>query len=243
MRFRLFIFCIISGIFCGCSSLRDLDSPSYKEIRSQVFIGELGVYKNGIWQNDFKSVGAPELKKPIRLSVNEKAFSKAGYKNYFQITGKENIAINDSVFQETRPVYYEMEIADRVGYIESVNKSREGKLLEYLLQTENNLAVMGASLVFPEPIRDKLRKASEVYLIDLAYLTYGLKLINQDQSFEIINFSEGTSLGHIFSSICWTKNYRGDHLVGAFTNSGTSCPGDTKNQIRKLYEKDVFEKL
>jgi hypothetical protein len=244
MRFKLFIYLSISTLlFYGCSSIQNLDSPNYKQIRSQIFIGELGVYKKGIMEDDFQPIDNPNLIGPLRLSKNEVAFTRSGYKKYKMAFKKAKEEINDSLLDLNKPVYFELEIVDDVKFIESINQSGDGLLLDYLIQTEDNLAVTGVKMVFPDQINRKIQNASEIYLVDLTDLTYALKLIYSDSKSEIINFSEGDILGHTFSSICWSVNYKGDFLIGALPDKGARCPGKTKNKIRKLDEKDVFDEL
>lgn len=244
MRFKLFIYLnIFSLLFFGCSSIQKLDSPNYKEIRSQIFIGELGVYKKGIVKDDFQAVGNPDLTVPLRLSRNKITFSRREYKNFNRSFKKPKEEISDSLFRLKNPMYFELEIADKVKFIESINQSDDGLLLDYLIQTEDNLAVTGIRMVFPDQINRKIQEASEIYLVDLNDLTYALKLIYSDSKSEIINFSEGDILGHTFSSICWTVNYKGDLLVGSLPDQGSGCPGRTKSKVRKLHEKDIFDKL
>lgn len=244
MKFKLFIYLsIFSLLSFGCSSIQNLDSPNYKQIRSQIFIGELGVYKKGIVEDDFQAVGNPNLTGALRLSKNEVAFPRSEFKKYKKAFNKAKEEINDSLFRLKKPFYFELEIADEVKFIESINHSGDGFLLNYLIQTEDNLAVTGIKIVFPDQINSKIQDASEIYLVDLNDLTYALKLIYSDSKSEIINFSEGDVLGYTFSSICWSVNYKGDFLIGALPDKGARCPGKTKNKIRKLDEKDIFDKL
>ena len=241
-KLPVFLFALLFS-FIGCSSIQDLDSPDYKDIRSQIFLGELGVYEKGLLQDDFQPVGNPELTQPLRLAKIERHFAKNDYKRYRK-TFKGNIEeINDSVFNLRKPVFFELEIADKVKFIESINLSGDGGLLEYLIQTENNLAVTGIRIAFLETISREIQNATEVYLVDLNNLTYGLKLVNEDSKTKIIRFSEGNVLGFTFSSICWTVNNKGDYVIGALPLIDSGCPGKTRNKLKKLDEKDIFDKI
>lgn len=236
---RINIFAILLFLCFTSCKVGGFGRDTEKPLPSQPLPGTVGVLQSG----KFVEAGVPELEDRIRLSFQKKPFTKRSLRAFNKkvLQQEQKLEIRDSL--DVKPVYYKIEIADKVGLIAALNNAKNDGLKTFLEATRENLILTSVDIFFPSEVSAHIDQASEVYLVNNKQSSYSLELLNKDRSRNIIDFNEGTSFGYSFSAFCWALNKRNQPEIAAFWKKGRSCPGNTEKNPEKLKKDDLFEKL
>lgn len=239
---RAFFYVLILLTICSCKIVHFGENSS-TALHTEPQIGTVGLKNKNLLGSSFKEMGVPQLKEKIRLSAEQKLFTKTILSNYNKKVqdSSKKLEIIDSL--NLRPNYFKIQISDKVGIIQELNSDENSRILEYLENTGENLMVTTLLIYFPDEIATSINNASEVYLVNNKKSAYSLELLNGDKTKAVIEFSKGVSFGYEFSAFCWSENTKHQPVIAAFRNKNGGCPGKTMKNPGKFDKKDLFEKM
>ena len=226
-------------LLAACTAVKGLQAvdPSIPHI------GSVGTVVSTPLSKAFHKVGTPRITRPISVSVQSKAFTKASfkaYRKYRETLGKETtIAFHDSL--ETLPRYYELRLNDLVALKNCLNHERNKGLLDYLGQDPAIRLLSGIAFVMDPGNGPELANADRIELTE-QYGQLVLKAYGPSGSGTI-----GTGRLDVFdftvNSFCWKTNGRNRTEIANIAPHGRSCPRGTEKRADKLDNTKPYIKL
>lgn len=239
-NFSKLLFSVALMFFFSCSSSLLTGSLVEKELQGSIpVLGAVGNIKLKLLKTEFISKGMPFLDRPVRLAYNIHRLNKTD-STFLVNQNKSFFSAEDSL---SRHYYFTFRIADEVGLLDAFNKESNNNLKEYLVEKEDTRIILAEDIFFPDGLADKILKASDCYLVEDLKGTYFVKIVNTDNSEEMVHWSDGILLKFTTKDFCWKKDFRGKVKLAGFKNIGASCKGNTYHNPQKLNKKDVFDKI
>jgi len=231
-------------LFSSCNTI-NLYETSQANTTQPVYLGSIGSEKDFFLQKGFNSSAIPSYKNPIKLSVVTKPFNKQTYKAFTKAKGLQSADINihyvDSI--PNRPKYIQLNIADKVAVINSLNSLENKDVKDYLsLQTYANV-LTGISLALNQKDTENITNADAVFLIENGLKTYGLLLYKDKIKTGIISFNQGVVFAYETSNCCWQESKRHQINIVDLVDAYINCPKGTYRSAKRAKKPINYYKL
>ncbi|BDW93377.1 hypothetical protein MACH07_22090 [Flagellimonas marinaquae] len=218
-----------------------------QKVQSQVpVLGSIGKHQSSLFKKSFQKTGEPELDRPISVTIETVPLSgkmKARYEKYREHLGLPPLAVTMDSTQINKLLYYNLKISNLVHLVEELNQQKNAALKEYLQEDMELVLLSSMSVVVDQTLSQELDKAEKLYLNtdsdgDLSLYIEGSapngKAIKQS-SLEIFDFQR--------ANFCWKLDKRGRTAIAQILIDGTTCPGSTKANPKKLNRTPDYLKL
>ncbi len=235
IRKLLYILIIIST-FCACGVLPEQNS--YETTSNKVELGVLGDKKKSVYKTQFETVGIPEYINFIKLSVEEKSFTKGIYKEYQKATkgkrGVQKVNYVDSL--EIKPKFLDFSIEDRTLVVESLNNEDNVNVRNHIRNIPKTKIVTGVRVVASNNILEQLKKADALYFRTNQQKQQVIYLFKKEKQLGILDLSEATAFGVKLSSFCWGITDTEKVTIATIVSDGENCTSKTNRDPKKLEE-------
>lgn len=235
VRKLLYIFIILS-IFCACGVLPQQNA--YETTSNKVELGVLGDKKKSIYRTQFETVGIPEYENFIKLSVEEKSFTKSIYKEYQKATKGNRIAQKveylDSI--EIKPKFLDFSIEDKTLVVGSLNNENNLNVKNHIKNIPKTKIVTGIRVVSSNDILEQLKKADALYFRTNQQKQQVIYLFKKEQQVGVLDLTKTTAFGVKISSFCWGITDTEKVNIVAIVADGENCTYKTNRDPKKLQE-------
>ena len=239
----LYIFAIL-GLFCACGVLPEQNS--YETTSNGVELGVLGDKKKSIYKTPFETTGIPEYIKFIKISVEEKSFTKSIFKAYQKaIKGKKNlqeIAYVDSL--AIKPKFLNLVIDDKALIVETLNNSDNSNVRNYIRNVPATKIVTALRITVCNEIEDQLKKADALYFRTNQQKKQVIYLFKNEKQIGVLDLANTIIFGIKLSSFCWTITDDEKIRITTILSDGENCMAKSSRDPKKLeqqLEKKYFK--
>ena len=229
--------CCVVWIFTSCKTT-SLHQVSQTNTTQQLSLGSIGKDNDLTFQKEFINTAIPTYKKPIKVSVSAIPFSKRTYKAFTKAKALQSadITINyiDSI--ANRPMYVQLQIADKVTMINALNNQENKAVKDYLSHNSNANVLTSISLALNQQDLENITKADAVFLIENAPKTYALQLYNNTKT-HVILFNQSIVFAYKASNCCWEENDKHQRNIVDIVKEKSSCPDKTYKTAKRAKKK------
>ncbi len=226
----------------SCSTLpqkQDYYTPlSYTEL------GVVGKKQKSVHKTDFTTIGIPTYENKIRLRIVEKVFTKTTFQKYKKASVHKNenstIVFNDSI--QPKPTYLNIEIEDKVGVVETLNK--QISIFNYLKRSPRATLVSGLQITPSTIFASTFKKADAVYLQTDTHTKQWFVFYNKGRVIAKLDLAKSSLFGYKLASFCWEATSRRKIRIATIVEEGSICTSMTKRNPEKLEQeltKSSFE--
>lgn len=191
-----------------------------------------------------ESVGLPIWESPVKVSVQELPFSKAGYKEYLHNsarTGKKSPKVDwDSL--KISPTYLRLQLADKIALATHLNRESNAKVRAYIAKDSKAKLVTSVDAVVSDTLLPVFRKARLVLLTQDQHKNTSLLVRNGKQS-RVIPLHSMTVFNGKSVSLCWETDRYGAVTVAHLTSEGQKCPEGTYGKASEIQKEKAYFKL
>ena len=171
----------------------------------------------------------------IKLSVEEKSFTKSIYKEYQKATkGKrvtQKVDYVDSL--EIKPKFLDFSIEDKTLVVESLNNGDNVNVRNYIKSIPKTKIVTGLRVVASNNILDQLKKADALYFRTNQQKQQVIYLFKKEKQVGILDLSKEIAFGVKLSSFCWGITDAEKIAIATIVSDGENCTSKT-NRDPKL---------
>ncbi|SEC20006.1 hypothetical protein SAMN04489761_2358 [Tenacibaculum sp. MAR_2009_124] len=245
MIIRKLLYTLISlSTFFSCGVLPEQNS--YETNSNTVELGVLGDKKKSVYITQFETAGIPGYSKFIKISLEEKNFTKGIYKEY-QKAIKGQTVVNkieyvDSL--EIKPKFLNFAIEDKTMVIESLNSQDNVNVRNYIKNVPNTKIVTGLRIVASSDITQQLKKADALYFRTNQQKQQVIYLFKKEKQIGVLDLSKATAFGVKLSSFCWGITDTEKVHIATIMSDGENCTLKTNRDPKKLekqLEKNYFK--
>ncbi|MCB4797231.1 hypothetical protein [Neotamlana laminarinivorans] len=223
-------------LLVGCKTTT-LQQFNQKKTTQQITLGSIGLSKDFVLQPNYYGAAIPNYIEPIKVMVSAIPFTKQNYKQFLKAnkTQKTNVEVHyvDSV--NIKPIYFKIQIADKVGVIKALNNTANNDVKTYLSYNKNANLINGISIALTKKDTELLQKADAVFLEMKAHKSIALQLYTENKTSHTIWLSQGVVFGFESLSCCWQQDQRHKLNIIDVISPFTNCPKSTyKSAIRAM---------
>ena len=220
-------------MLCMLSSCSSIKSIAEKE-GNLPFIGTLGKEKTSVLKTRFIPIGNATLVQPISLTVQSTQFTKKTYNTYLtakELNGAEpTITYTDSL--ELKPTYIVLNINDKVGVIEALNKENNTAVKSYLEKDSDYRLVSSVSIATDVNKTKLILNSESIFLSTDANGKLQLELVNQ-QKREVLFIANNELFDYEIMGFCWGVNRYGKPILETINENGR-CPEGLAKDAKKI---------
>ena len=238
---------IFTGLFLTLTSCKTLsfDQVTQTKTRQQLQLGSIGTDKDFMFQQNYNTSAIPKYDDPIKLAVNIKPFNKQTHKAFtkakeLQASGI-NIVFIDSIPNKSQ--YIQLQIADKVAVIQSLNTKENNDIKSYLSNNRNTNVLTSLSLALNQNDLESVKSAEAVYLVEEAYKNYALQLFDTNKNKEIISFNQVVVFEYKTSHCCWQENNKYQLNIVDLVSDFNNCPNKTYRSANRAKKHINYFKL
>lgn len=239
-KFKTLIIAIILGVFVfGCKTASIFEF-SYTPTTQYVQLGNLGSSKDFILQQGYNNRGIPHYKTPIKLTITNKLFTKQNYKTFAKAKALQSANVDikyvDSIV--VKPYYVQLQIADQITLIESLNNQENKGVKGYLMGHSTANLITSVSMAFNQNDLNKIKQAEAAFLVEHGLKTYAIQLYNDGKKAEIIPFNKGVVFGYDTAYCCWQEDNKHRMQIIGLVNEFNQCPYNTYRNSKRAKKQD-----
>lgn len=241
---KYFFLYTIVWFFMGCKGTL-ITNEKQNITEQQVSLGSIGLEKDFMLQNEFVNTAFPCYKNSIKLAIKVKPFKKQTFKSFtkakdFQTAG---VTINYIDSLDVKPKYVQIDIADKVSFINELNNHYNSGVKSYLKLNKHTNILTSVSLALNQKDIENITSAKAIFLVESGLKSYALKLYKNDTNTEIIQFNQGVVFAYKTSNCCWQENSKHKLNIVDLVSEFNDCPFKTYRSSKRAKQKVNYYKL
>ncbi len=211
--------------------------------KNPVALGVIGLHEEDVYSSEFQVLAIPEYKKLVRVNSTSVDFNKMTFNTYLKADKDNSQGIKYVDSLESKPRFLTLEILDRVGTIEELQKDYNVQTLTYLKSQKEAAIVTLVSLALPKVLIQEINNAEAIFLSDSSYKQYQISLVKEGKLYKTISFAETTIFAYELSFFCWGENDRKQIKMVDIIDEKTSCSKNAYRDAEKAKGKMNYFKL
>lgn len=222
-------------ILIGCKSTKTIN----KNISQNIALLAIGKSKSNIGNITFRTASNAVIEKPIRVGITQKVFTKSTFKKYQsqlksigKVTSERYV---DSLLM--KPIYFELELLDKVMFVEELNKKQNRALFDYLTKTEEVVFVSNISLVFSKENANIFHEGDEFYVETSENKKMTIQAFKSDVEIGSLNVSLDHVLNYQLSKFCWGKGESDTPVIYDVLLEKENCSEGTYRNANQILPK------
>ena len=239
----LYIFALL-GLFYSCGVLPEQNS--YETTSNEVELGVLGDKKKSIYKTSFETSGIPEYLEFIKVSIEEKSFTKSIFKAYEKATkGKkksQKVVYIDSI--EIKPKFFDLSIDDKALIVESLNNYDNLGVRNYIKNIPTTKIVSALRIIANNDVKEQLKRSDALYFRTNQQKQQRIYLFKNGKQTGILDLSNTTIFGIKLASFCWEITEDEKIKIATIVSDGENCTTGSKRDPKRLeqqLEKSFFK--
>ncbi|QLE02039.1 hypothetical protein HX109_10915 [Galbibacter sp. BG1] len=230
MRKRIFI--ILSILFLYSCGTVSVNNHNQMVSDSQPQLGAIGTVHRNLLTRTFKTIATPVLDRKVRLDSYKEEFDKKKFKAYLSASPENEYKINyiDSIPE--KPVYYSLQLADHIDYINSIKN--DDMLVSYLENKPDAKAITSIAVALQSGVEPFFENAESIFLVyDKKLKKYYLELMENNGSTQKLHFNDLSIFAYDTSGFCWgaNKKYEAELIM---LSDGNKCASGLKTKASKV---------
>jgi hypothetical protein len=231
-------------LFTSCKTI-SVQNKQYHTTTQKVSLGSIGMDENFPLEHTYNYLGIPNYNKPIKVSVTPIFFTTTTYNAY--VKAKESqpntITVNYADSLKVKPRFVNIQTEDKIELITILNETSNKDVKAYLLNQNQSHIVTNISMVLKDKVLEALTQAEEVFIEANGIKSLALKLYNNGELKETINFNEGVVFAYRASSACWKENSKYQLEIVDLVEGDNTCPSKTYKSPKRAKKKINYYKF
>lgn len=241
---KIFILFFISIVIVSCNVLPK--SQLLKVASSPIELGVIGKQSRNIKKTDYEIFAIPTYKHKIKVAANIITFNQANYNKYLKSieddVTKKMVTYVDSLPQEQKPQFIDLQIIDKLVVIASLNEENPS-VFNYLKKQEKASLVSKVRVVLVEEDLKKFKNADTFYLQTIGNKQQYLLMFKNNKFLGNLNLYGIQTFGYDLSSFCWEIRGNKSVKIATMVPEGQNCVRGTNKDAQYLEEELINNRL
>lgn len=237
---KLIKFAFVIALLQCLHACKTIDAHLFPKKEKQLLglsIGAVGV-ENGLFESGFERKAQPNSNKKLRVSIQQKTFSKNHFKRFEQMQGSDNMGLMYIDSLPIKPSYFEIELTDDIAYATSLMEDGNKGVYAFAKANINTRVVTKLSMVFKD---DGPTNGNIFYITKGNQGASQLETISKDGSRKFYQFSDAVIFDYELSFFCWGTDTYGKIAAFDLVEEGKSCARPLSRKAKTFNkEKNLF---